>query len=379
MSDTITETPILDESPPRRLVRSDDGRWLGGVCAGLGRYFDINPLVYRIAFAALAVAGGTGLLLYIAAWLVIPGERSEESVAVETLRRNRDRPWLLLGVGLLSFGALLALSEARFWPSSGNVWFAATLGGAALVWWHLANRNRAPSTAPPASETEAEPPVGDTASSARATPSPAPVPRPPARPSLFAPVLGVLLAAAGLFGLLAVLDVYDVDLEVAFAAGVAIIGVAIAVGAMTQRRVGGLVFLGLVLLAAFGVATATPVSISSGVGEKTEQPATVAALESSYELGMGELDLDLGAVTLPAGTTPVDASVGIGSLVITVPEDVALEIDAQAGVGEINVLGARDDGINAHRTFSFAGSTPDAPVLEVEADVGIGNIEVQRG
>ena len=122
-----------------------------------------------------------------------------------------------------------------------------------------------------------------------------------------------------MFGLLAVLDVYDVDLAVAFAAGVAIVGVTIAVGAMTQRRVGGLVFLGLILLAAFGVAAATPVSISSGVGEKNEQPATVAALESSYELGMGELDLDLGAVTLPAGTTPVDASVGIGSLVITVP------------------------------------------------------------
>ena len=105
----------------------------------------------------------------------------------------------------------------------------------------------------------------------------------------------------------------------------------------------------------------------------------MGALESSYELGMGELDLDLGAVTLPAGTTPVEASVGIGSLVITVPEDVALEIDAHAGVGEYNVLGDRDDGINAHQTFRFPGSTPDAPVLEVEADVGIGNIEVQRG
>ena len=153
MSDTITETPTLDEAPPRRLVRADDGRWLGGVCAGLGRYFDINPLVYRIAFAALALAGGTGLLLYVAAWLVIPGERSEESVAVEALRRHRDRPWLLLGVGLLTFGALLALSEARFWPSSGNLWFAATLGGAALIWWHVANRDRAPRTAPSATET----------------------------------------------------------------------------------------------------------------------------------------------------------------------------------------------------------------------------------
>ena len=99
MSDTIPETSTYDEAPPRRLVRADEGRWLGGVCAGLGRYFDVNPLIYRIAFAALALAGGTGLLLYVAAWLVIPGERSEESVAVEALRRHRNRPWLLTGVG----------------------------------------------------------------------------------------------------------------------------------------------------------------------------------------------------------------------------------------------------------------------------------------
>jgi phage shock protein PspC (stress-responsive transcriptional regulator) len=377
MSDTVTETPTFDEAPPRRLVRTDDGRWLGGVCAGLGRYFDINPLVYRIAFAALALAGGTGVLLYIAAWLVIPGERSQESVAVETLRRHRDRPWLLLGVGLLSFGALLALSEARFWPDTGNLWLAATLGGAALLWWHVANRDRAPQTE--SSVAEAVPSAGEPAVSSAPMPTAPPAARPPARPSLFAPVLGALLAAAGLFGLLAVLDVYDVDVAVALAAGVAIVGGAIAIGALTQRRVGGLVFLGLVLLAAFGVAAMTPVSISSGVGDKNEQPETIAALQSSYELGMGELDLDLAAVTLPAGATPIDASVGIGSLVITVPEDVALEIDAHAGVGELDVLGERDEGINAQRTLRFAGATPDSPKLELEADVGIGNIEVRRG
>jgi phage shock protein PspC (stress-responsive transcriptional regulator) len=66
MSET-SETTTIDEAPPRRLVRVDEGRWLGGVAAGLGRYFDVNPLVYRIAFAALALAGGTGLLLYLAA------------------------------------------------------------------------------------------------------------------------------------------------------------------------------------------------------------------------------------------------------------------------------------------------------------------------
>src|SRR4029079_5330263 len=115
MSDTIDPT-ATDDAPPRRLVRPTDARWLGGVAAGLGRYFDVNPLVYRIAFAALALVGGTGLLLYLAAWLVIPGEDDDESIAVEALRGRQDHPWLLVGVGLLAFGALFALSEAHFWP-----------------------------------------------------------------------------------------------------------------------------------------------------------------------------------------------------------------------------------------------------------------------
>jgi len=79
MAELTDDTTPIDEAPPRRLVRVDEGRWLGGVAAGLGRYFDVNPLIYRIAFAALALAGGTGLLLYLAAYLVIPGENDEES------------------------------------------------------------------------------------------------------------------------------------------------------------------------------------------------------------------------------------------------------------------------------------------------------------
>jgi phage shock protein PspC (stress-responsive transcriptional regulator) len=370
MSETIDSTEKLDEAPTRRLVRTSDGRWLGGVCAGLGRYFDVNPLVYRIAFAALSLAGGTGLLLYIASYLVIPDEHAEESIAVEALRGHREHPWRFVGIGLLAFGALFALTEARFWPGTGNVWLAAMLLGGALVWWHVSNRGRTPRPESSADEavTKVQP----------APPAP-PAPRPPKQPSLFAPALGALLAASGVFGLLAVLGVYDVYLDVALAAGVAIIGAAIAAGAMTHRRVGGLIFLGLILLAAFGVAAVTPVSVSSGVGEKRERPATLTELQSRYELGIGELNLDLGAVALQSGTTPVNANVGVGHVLITVPDGVALEIDAQAGVGEVNIFGARDDGFDAHRSVSVAGSTPDAPVLDIEADVGIGNVEVVRG
>lgn len=376
MSDTLDNTTI-DEAPARRLVRSRDDRWLAGVAGGLGRYFDVNPLVYRIAFAALALVGGTGVLLYLAAWLVIPGEDDDESIAVEALRGRREHPWLLAGVGLLAFGALFAISEARFWPSTGNLWLAATLAGGAIVWWHVSQRGDRPRAAETTTTAATAPAAAGVETAAPRRP-PAP-PRPPKRPSLFAPVLGALLAAAGLFGLLAVLDVYDVDLAAVLAAGVVVVGAAIAFGAITNRRVGGLVFLGLVLLSAFALAAITPVSVGAGIGEKDERPTAVTELEPSYELGIGDLNLDLSGVTLPAGTTSVDASVGVGKLLVTVPADVALEIDAHAGVGSVDLLGARDDGADADRRITVPGSTPDAPVLDLEADIGIGDIQVLRG
>ena len=115
MSDITHSTATHDDAPTRRLVRVDDGRWLGGVAAGLGRYFDVNPLVYRIAFGALAFVGGTGLLLYLAAWLVIPSEDRDESIAVEALRDHRERPWLLLGLPACSPSE--RCSRSRKWTS----------------------------------------------------------------------------------------------------------------------------------------------------------------------------------------------------------------------------------------------------------------------
>jgi phage shock protein PspC (stress-responsive transcriptional regulator) len=366
MSETTNPT-TLDEAPPRRLVRVDEGRWLGGVAAGLGRYFDVNPLVYRIAFAALALVGGTGLLLYLAAYLVIPGEEDEMSIAEEALRRRRDHPWLLVGVGLIAFAVLCVLSEARFWPGTGNVWLAALLVGGALVWFHVSRREAASAAAEVT--TGGDPAALPARKSART----------PKRPSLFAPVVGVLLAAAGAFGLLAVLDIHDVDLDVALAVGVVVVGAAIAFGALTQRRVGGLVVLGLLLLGAFAVAAVTPISVSAGIGEKTEHPRSLAGSDASYELGIGRLDLELDDLALRPGRTLVAASVGFGELVVTVPEDVALEIDAHVGAGDMDLLGQQDDGFDVDRKLFVPGSTPDAPVLELEADVGFGHIEVQRG
>lgn len=375
MNDITGTATTVDEAPARRLVRVDDGRWLGGVSAGLGRYFDVNPLVYRVAFAALALAGGTGILLYAAAWLVIPHESREDSIAVEALRERRDQPWLLLGLGLLVVGGVLVVSQADLWPGEGTIWLAALLAGAALVWWQLAGRDRVGAASPVVVDGDAAETAG---TAARPSGTPAPPPR-PRRPSLFLPVLGGLLAAAGLFGLLAVTDVYDLSLSVAFAVALAVVGGAVAVGASTGRRVGGLVVLGLMLLAGFAAAATLPVGLSAGVGDKVARPLDTTQLEDAYDLGIGELTVDLSDLVLPPGTTEVEADVGIGRLLVRVPEGVALEIDAQVGVGEVTVLGRSDDGTGAEERIVVPGPTADAPVLELEADVGIGDLEVVRG
>ena len=46
---------------------------IGGVCGGLGEFFELDPVLFRAAFLVLAVIGGLGILLYVALWLLIPG------------------------------------------------------------------------------------------------------------------------------------------------------------------------------------------------------------------------------------------------------------------------------------------------------------------
>jgi phage shock protein PspC (stress-responsive transcriptional regulator) len=122
---------------PRRLTRPLADRWLGGVCSGLGAYFDLSPAIYRIAFVALTLAGGTGVILYAAAWLVIPEEGADESIASATLKERRAHPGRLLGLGVLGFVFIIAISHARVWPGTGDLWLIVALAVAALLWWRL--------------------------------------------------------------------------------------------------------------------------------------------------------------------------------------------------------------------------------------------------
>ena len=68
---------FMDTQHPRQLYRSRTNKVIFGVCGGLGKYFDIDPLIFRIIFVLLAVGGGAGVLIYIIMALIVPMEPVE--------------------------------------------------------------------------------------------------------------------------------------------------------------------------------------------------------------------------------------------------------------------------------------------------------------
>lgn len=58
----------------KKLYRSTSDKWLGGVCAGVAKYFNIDPLMVRILLLIAIFGYGCGLLLYIIGWILIPQE-----------------------------------------------------------------------------------------------------------------------------------------------------------------------------------------------------------------------------------------------------------------------------------------------------------------
>jgi phage shock protein C len=58
----------------RKLYRSKTNRQLAGVCGGLAEHFNLDATLIRVLFVVLAVLGGSGLVLYVAMWIIIPKE-----------------------------------------------------------------------------------------------------------------------------------------------------------------------------------------------------------------------------------------------------------------------------------------------------------------
>lgn len=133
MSEHTTDT----HAAPLERSRSD--RLLAGVAGGLGAHFGIHAAVFRVAFVVLTLMGGAGILIYLAAVVVMPDAGKADSIAAAALRRRR--PWVLVVLGLLAVVLLAAVSELAVWRA-GDAWALLLVAGAAAlatVWFAVAS------------------------------------------------------------------------------------------------------------------------------------------------------------------------------------------------------------------------------------------------
>jgi phage shock protein PspC (stress-responsive transcriptional regulator) len=118
----------------KRLERSTSDKKVAGVAGGLGRYFDLNPNVFRLGFVILTILGGAGVLVYLAAVLVMPVEGEEQSIAARAFAERRERPAPLIGLGLVGVALAVLLSRGDLWPSAGAGWVLVIVGGLIILW-----------------------------------------------------------------------------------------------------------------------------------------------------------------------------------------------------------------------------------------------------
>ena len=74
----------------KQLRRLRKGRVVAGVCTGLADYFSIDVTLVRLVFAVLTVFGGTGILFYLVAWLILPEEDETASIAENMINKRRS-------------------------------------------------------------------------------------------------------------------------------------------------------------------------------------------------------------------------------------------------------------------------------------------------
>lgn len=131
-------TPSSAESPSYRRHlprRSEHDRVAGGVAAGVGEAYALDPIHVRIAFVVLALAGGWGLFLYAAAWLLFNSEDAEAGTYAR-VPHDPSRPGRQsLALAMVVAGGVLLARNIGFGFSDSIVWPVAIGGcGAALLW-----------------------------------------------------------------------------------------------------------------------------------------------------------------------------------------------------------------------------------------------------
>jgi phage shock protein PspC (stress-responsive transcriptional regulator) len=335
-----TEQPPTSQAPgPRRLYRSRGERVIAGVCGGIARYFNVDPVLVRVGAVALIFLGGAGLLAYIAAVLLIPNE-GEGGQAPD----GPNRGMVIAGAVLLVIAVCVVLPFRGGW---GPGWGLVPLGFVALAGllvWRLASGQR---------------PEGDASAVLRAM---------ALGVALIAACIGLAFgaawaSAAGGDGVVA---------GIVIAAGLALIA-----GAFVGSWARWLILPALAVALPAGVVAATDFDVKGGYGEKTYRPASAAGVRDSYRLGAGHLVVDLRDARLTPGDHPIKIRVGVGEADLIVPRDVCVSTDSHLDIGGVEVFDRDNGGVDVD--WQDQRNAPEGtPRVVLDGDIGIGALTVHH-
>jgi phage shock protein PspC (stress-responsive transcriptional regulator) len=383
---TPPSVPPAASAPVRRLRRSRSDRIGAGVSGGLGTYFGVDPVLFRVLFATAAFFGGAGLLAYLLAWAVIPEEGTERGAIdswVSELRRRRIPFWLVAVLG-----AVVLWLVAFSWWAPGP--FFPVIAVVIILVVVLSRSHRSdPVDAPqPAS-------VNLSKEQGTATPPPAwlgetrqwltdsrNARRERLRRSLpfrIATVSTWLVAMVTL-GLIDGLHGIPLPTYLWFTLG--IVGGGFLIGLMLRRTPWGVAWLLLPTVVGLIGLAGTHVSLRDGVGQEQWKPTLAPARDYRLAFGQGVLDLR----SLPAQTTPrqVRVDVAAGQVQILAPRTMNLTVRTHLHFGNLVVDGREfdEDGLRAHgvnvtRTIEPPAQAAGTPITVV-VHLADGNVTLRH-
>lgn len=404
------------------------------MCGGLGRHYDLDPVIFRVVLGVLAVTGGIGLIFYGFAWLLVPLDGDEETEGHRLLTGRVEGASMtavlaaLVGCGLflsmlhyvsvLVFSALLALAAggSAVWSQrrrlapreTADPVGAQSAGGPKTAAQKVAD-------APP--ETKAPPtpgspswwrdpivkdgttgPVGSgylwgPADAAVESPPPSPFRGPAWTPAANRGPRGIggrlfllALIAAGLgTGLAWQGHPVGTSVQTGLGCALAVFGLGMLLSAFVGRTGVGTITLAVLTAGLLAVSASLPKSVTSDWIRTDWHPPSVAAMRSGYQVGSGVGTLDLRDVAIPRGTSAgTHVEVGAGRLVVMVPKNVTVRLRAEVGIGDVQLPGddSKDVDVRPDQDRTVTLHPPPggeaAGTLDLHLEVGVGQAEVTR-
>lgn len=172
------------------------------------------------------------------------------------------------------------------------------------------------------------------------------------------------------------------SVQIGLGSALAVFGLGFLVSTWWGRLGGGTVFLVLLTAALLVGSTTLPRSVGTDWKQRTWTPATLSAVQDSYELGTGRATLDLSKLRPGGRTVATRAQIGAGQLVVRIPEDLTLRMHVQVGVGDVQLPGEKEKdidvqpGLDRKVTLGPVDGRKSGGTVELDVEVGVGQVKV---